>query len=69
MLLEKQHDVYNENHRLRMKAEEKMSEVREIHRSNTKSLSEQRKKGIMLEFVVCINFLYVILLSGSPLQS
>ncbi|CAB3982035.1 Hypothetical predicted protein [Paramuricea clavata] len=44
MLLEKEHDKYNENHNLRTKAEGTMSNVKEIHQKNTNILSDQRKK-------------------------
>ena len=45
MLLEKEHDKYNENHSLRNKAEGKMNSMKEVHQKNTSMLSEQRKKG------------------------
>ena len=45
MLLEKEHDKYNENHNLRTKAEGKMNSMKETHQKNTNMLAEQRKKG------------------------
>ena len=45
MLLEKEHDKYNENHNLRTKAEGKMSSIKEVHQKNTNVLNEQRNKG------------------------
>lgn len=45
MLLEKEHDKYNENHNLRAKAEGKLNSIKEIHSKNTNLLVEQRKKG------------------------
>ena len=46
MFLEREHDQYNENHNMRMKAEGKMTSTKEIHVKNTNALAEQRKKGI-----------------------
>ncbi|XP_028395247.1 coiled-coil domain-containing protein 40-like [Dendronephthya gigantea] len=45
MLLEKEHDKYNENHNLRTKAEGKLNSIKEIHSKNTNLLVEQRKKA------------------------
>lgn len=45
MLLEKEHDKYNENHKLRKNAEGKMGNTKEVHQKNTNMLAEQRKKG------------------------
>ena len=45
MLLEKQHDGYNDKYNLRGKAEEQMSHIKEMYNKNTNILAEQRKKG------------------------
>lgn len=45
MLLEKQHDTFNERLNVREKAEEKMNSIKELHQKKTNILAEQRKKG------------------------
>ena len=55
MLLEKEHDKYNENHNVRTKAEGTMSGVKEIHQKNTNILSDQRKKGAICSYENNVN--------------
>jgi hypothetical protein len=51
MLLEKEHDKYNENHNSRTKSEGKTSSIKEIHQKNTNILAEQRKKGERFRYI------------------
>ena len=60
MLLEKEHDKYNENHNSRTKAEGKMSSMKDIHQKNTNLLKEQRKKGAILVLVIYISSFFQI---------